>query len=48
MTVDKKPQPERNRLPDWSDEVRPSEDIMQLLYAPTGTPAPGPLASTPV
>src|SRR5205809_949386 len=44
MASQKKPQSKRKvELPDWSNEVKPSEDVMAMFYAPTGVPKPGPL-----
>lgn len=45
MTSQKKTPPKRNiELPDWTDEVKPSEDVMALFYAPTGLPKTGALS----
>lgn len=42
MTSQKKMPPKRNvELPDWTAEVKPSEDVMALFYAPTGLPKMG-------
>jgi len=45
MTSQKKTPPKRNlELPDWTAEVKPSEDVMALFYAPTGVPKSGALS----
>ena len=44
MTSQKKTPTKRNlELPDWTAEVKPSEDVMALFYAPTGVPKAGAL-----
>ncbi len=32
--------------PAWAEDVKPPEDVMELFYAPTGFPKPGPIIST--
>src|SRR5438046_2172332 len=47
MTQPIKSRQERNTSPDWADAVRPDDDVMALLYAPTGQPKTGPLLNFP-
>src|SRR5579885_1479421 len=47
MTQSNKPRRERDSLPAWATEVQPAEDVMTLLYAPTGQPKAGPLIPFP-
>lgn len=44
MSSRKKPQPTRKLdIPEWAAEVKPSDDVMAMFYAPTGQPKSGPL-----
>jgi len=41
----KRPRSERGvALPDWADEVTPTDEVMKKFYAPTGVFKPGPIA----
>jgi hypothetical protein len=37
----------RVETPEWADEIKPSEDVMSMFYAPTGVPKSGPLIPVP-
>jgi DNA-binding MarR family transcriptional regulator len=44
MSSRKKPQSTRKvDTPEWAADVKPSEDVMAMFYAPTGQPKSGPL-----
>jgi hypothetical protein len=44
MSSRKKPQsPRKTDIPEWAADVKPSDDVMAMFYAPTGQPKPGPL-----
>lgn len=44
MSSRKKPQATRKTdVPEWAAEVKPSDDVMAMFYAPTGQPKLGPL-----
>lgn len=48
MSSSKKHQSTRKtETPDWAADVRPSEDVMAMFYAPTGQPKQGPLIPLP-
>ncbi len=48
MSSSKKRQSNRKtETPDWAADVKPSEDVMAMFYAPTGQPKPGPLIPLP-
>jgi hypothetical protein len=48
MSSSKKRQSTRKtETPDWAADVKPSEDVMAMFYAPTGQPKQGPLIPLP-